>query len=268
MIQINQYRSREPVDTTADHSSSLSNIMISSATSSAEKSASFLVGSSSSLSSSSFAAVTSTKAKKRVTFSTTARQRRHLHINDYTDDEYFATWYTSSEYTAIKDGMTTTIRLMRLAGDRFGDSKQLSSRGLERYLNAKEIYRTRNSITRAVLREQDLQRRCNDPDPHAIAAIYGQLSQKASATALQYGKKDAKAAYPRRHHESGRGGSRRNLLLKRQGSSQSLLSLGDSFRNLLKRRSSKKLQRHHHDPREPLIVIGQAAPKPQYSLPA
>lgn len=106
------------------------------------------------------------------------------HLDDMTDDEIFEIWYTSREYSEIKQAYQLTIFMMESGEAITGDEH--TSRGLEyrtqegawaRYENKRDAYN-------AVLDEQDRQWKIDKDDYEKIRQIYLKHSTKCANAAI------------------------------------------------------------------------------------
>ena len=106
------------------------------------------------------------------------------HLDDMSDEEVFAIWYTSKEYSEIKQAYQVTIFMMESGETITGDEH--TSRGLEyrtqegawaRYENKRDAYN-------AVLDEQDRQWKVDKDDYEKIRQIYLKHSTKCANAAI------------------------------------------------------------------------------------
>lgn len=106
------------------------------------------------------------------------------HLDDMTDEEVFNIWYTSKEYSEIKQAYQVTIFMMESGETITGDEH--TSRGLEyrtqegawaRYENKRDAYN-------AVLDEQDRQWKVDKDDYEKIRQIYLKHSTKCANAAI------------------------------------------------------------------------------------
>lgn len=106
------------------------------------------------------------------------------HLDDMSDEEVFAIWYTSREYSDIKQAYQLTIFMMESGETITGDEH--TSRGLEyrtqegawaRYENKRDAYN-------AVLDEQDRQWKVDKDDYEKIRQIYLKHSTKCANAAI------------------------------------------------------------------------------------
>jgi len=106
------------------------------------------------------------------------------HLDEMTDEEIFEIWYTSREYSEIKQAYQLTIFMMESGETISGDEH--TSRGLEyrtqegawaRYENKRDAYN-------AVLDEQDRQWKVDKDDYEKIRQIYLKHSTKCANAAI------------------------------------------------------------------------------------
>ena len=133
---------------------------------------------------------TTLPCRKRVTFLENHQVHSIQHLDDYTNDEIAATWYSGAEYADIKASYRSTIYLIEC-------NKSIpeghTSRGLEyrtqegawaRYENKRDAYN-------AVLDEQDAQWNKDVDDQDVISQIYLKHSTKCAKAARDLGHEDA-----------------------------------------------------------------------------
>jgi len=106
------------------------------------------------------------------------------HLDEMTDEDIFEIWYTSQEYSEIKQAYQLTIFMMESGETISGDEH--TSRGLEyrtqegawaRYENKRDAYN-------AVLDEQDRQWKVDKDDYEKIRQIYLKHSTKCANAAI------------------------------------------------------------------------------------
>ena len=139
--------------------------------------------------------------RRRVRFLPRTAVRLVPNLDDYTAQEYRATWTTAEESEASKDHLVDTIRQMRKEGSSFEDNDNYSGRGLEALISSQarvDKKKRRTDAIDAVMDEQDRQWSNNLPyDEERIAKASVQVTNisrlMASATAAQ------DSAYVREH---------------------------------------------------------------------
>jgi hypothetical protein len=99
----------------------------------------------------------STNTKKSVRFAPTAMMRLALHIDNYTDDEIDASFYSDAEYVAFKQDTRRTIRMVEMKQKI--DEITVSRRGVESLTRdaVKLKSKHRRHARRVVMTEQELQ---------------------------------------------------------------------------------------------------------------
>jgi hypothetical protein len=131
---------------------------------------------------------------KKVSFAATARVKRAIHINDYTDDEIQATWYNHDEMRAIHDEINVTVQFV-FSGKTL-NKKDFSFRGLE--FATAELLQPRShnkAVARhAVLQEQKAQFYSGSYSEERLAQVYQACNFHCQLAANLFGAKDAKAA--------------------------------------------------------------------------
>mmetsp|Transcript_131725 Transcript_131725/g.196287 ORF Transcript_131725/g.196287 Transcript_131725/m.196287 type:complete len:210 (+) Transcript_131725:413-1042(+) len=122
-----------------------------------------------------------------------------LHVNDYTDEEVFRTWFTDQEYKEIKREIKLTVAMMEnnsKTKSTFTEGVHFSSRGLEdkttdRLSQKLEI---RYFAMDDVLDEQDRQREAGICDPEALSIVYAEYSFVSHMAAFLMATADEKVA--------------------------------------------------------------------------
>ena len=132
--------------------------------------------------------------RRAVHFGGAVEVRPCIHIDDYTDEEYEATWFSPQEIRQIKREMSTTLRIVNRglllpAG--------LTIRGLEYRTKVGNESRkaSKNAAWNAVLSEQARQRYMGFTDPVQIANVYLAVSKPCLTSAYTIGEKDAQATH-------------------------------------------------------------------------
>jgi hypothetical protein len=117
---------------------------------------------------------------RKVNFYPGVSVRECLHINNFTDDEVYNSWYKKQDFQKMKIGMNFILQKIS-NGSWTGETENETARGLE--------YRTREGATKrkvnklnglmAVLDEQERQWRGGMDDTEAIASAYIAVSSKS-----------------------------------------------------------------------------------------
>jgi hypothetical protein len=137
---------------------------------------------------------TDVKANKSVSFSTKGVRRFVLHINEYTKEEIKACWYTSSEYSEMKQDIRRTVVMVQ--NNQPIDGREYCRRGVE--IRTKEASKIRLSNKRralyTVLNEQ--MRPQFDFVRHAwlLSAIYHNCTKNSKMAASMMGLADQEVA--------------------------------------------------------------------------
>ena len=131
---------------------------------------------------------------KKVSFCETVRMKRTLHINDYTQREIEATWYSKAEKEHIRREILQTVQLMESGRIADIDDVVYCQRGLEfRTDQGARLRQGNKDLSReAVLDEQDFQECSGYSDIEAIASVYSEISYQCRVAALMMGLSDAK----------------------------------------------------------------------------
>ena len=131
---------------------------------------------------------------KKVSFCETVRMKRTLHINDYTQREIEATWYSKADMEPIRREILQTVQLMESGRTADIDDVIYCQRGLEFRTEQGARLRQRNKdLSReAVLDEQDFQECSGYSDIEAIASVYVHSTYQCQVAAHILGLTDAK----------------------------------------------------------------------------
>ena len=146
--------------------------------------------------------ITSSHRRRRVvSFAETAKMRLALHVNDFTDEEYYACFYSPQDYKRFKHEIKQTIVHHRNHKSSRDDDKYCCTRGIEHRLT-KESSKQRSTIMTqaklAVLGEQTLRGQicdCNKEHEHPkndnedvqIASSYSKYAMTSRIQALMMG---------------------------------------------------------------------------------
>jgi hypothetical protein len=114
--------------------------------------------------------------KQSVKFNERVRSREALHINDYTEEEIQATWYSFEEILAIRKACVQTAMLVKLSGQNILENAWFSSRGIESMLNKNVVRQRRVDAWNAILGEQQRQFIEEDYKPRIIANLYREIA--------------------------------------------------------------------------------------------
>ena len=136
---------------------------------------------------------------KSVSFAPIAQMVRVLHVNDYTDEEYYNTWYSHMEYMIFKADIRRTIE----ATSEDDGSRQVSEndrgclRGLETrtFEASQRKQQKRRTVVTAVLREQVSQLRDGIINPRRLAEVTRELTCDCQLTAHLVGMQDQRSVY-------------------------------------------------------------------------
>jgi hypothetical protein len=108
-----------------------------------------------------------------VTFNKRVSFKCIKHIDDYTDEEYFATWYVEEDLTEIFNDCVDNVRKM-VNGITLNEDEGYCPRGLEYKTPTGSKARKENKLrgVNAVLEEQERQRKLRIHNPELIAKLY------------------------------------------------------------------------------------------------
>jgi hypothetical protein len=114
-----------------------------------------------------------TKTQRTVKFHSRVRFKHIKHIDDYSDREYFATWYVEEDLQEIFDHCVDTVRKM-VHGEILAEKNGYCPRGLEYKTptGAKTRKQNKSKGIRIVLEEQERQRAEGINDPERLAKLY------------------------------------------------------------------------------------------------
>ena len=159
---------------------------------------------------------TMTREKKTVTFAKRGSWRRTIHINEYTNEEIQATWYSRLEKKQIKEEIRVTVHLMskgllsRRNIDNAGictcgdyDETHYSTRGIEYYTRKLSTIKIQNKriALDTVLDEQAYQRAVyKSCDPVKLAEVYKEATHESKVIASLIGLSDEKIAERLQNH--------------------------------------------------------------------
>jgi hypothetical protein len=134
---------------------------------------------------------TAASAGRKITFSKRIKVKKVRSYQHYSLDEREAVWHSAQEYSAIKKGCVTTLRLM-MGDPNFCDCQDFSARGLEiRTKNAARIRKeTKTFAWQAVLDEQEYQGELGVKRPESIRDAYLDVSVIAQNNANRMAMED------------------------------------------------------------------------------
>jgi hypothetical protein len=140
------------------------------------------------------------RSTKSVTFAETAKVRLTLHINDYSDDEIDACYYSREHFYGFKRDIKRTARMMQMK--RKIDENVFCTRGLESRTHAGNKTRStkRKASVCSVLMEQMKQFRSEEAegkncyDDEKIAAMYAPFTRNSTTSAYLTGLSDEMVA--------------------------------------------------------------------------
>lgn len=135
--------------------------------------------------------------RKSVKFHSRVRFKHIKHIDDYTDREYFATWYMEEELQDVFDHCVDTVRKM-VNGFALDEDCGYSPRGLEYKTptGAKTRKQNKTRGIRTVLDEQERQKSEGVRDPERLARLYNESAADSRRAYRLLGMKDQEEARP------------------------------------------------------------------------
>ena len=141
------------------------------------------------------------KQRKSVSFSATAKVRRTICIDEYSERERRATWYSHQELKLIRDENRYLVDLLML-GERIVE-EQNSIRGLEALtpeIRSKKQYNRAVALD-AVLNEQYYQQSMNMNDVEQLAIEYSKVTYECQIAAGMVGISDEVVAMPYKNYK-------------------------------------------------------------------
>eukprot|EP00538_Stauroneis_constricta_P005028 CAMPEP_0119571400 /NCGR_PEP_ID=MMETSP1352-20130426/44101_1 /TAXON_ID=265584 /ORGANISM="Stauroneis constricta, Strain CCMP1120" /LENGTH=240 /DNA_ID=CAMNT_0007621079 /DNA_START=397 /DNA_END=1119 /DNA_ORIENTATION=- len=132
--------------------------------------------------------------KKTVTFHECVRVKKTIHINNYTDDEIDACWFSRQDMANIRQDIAAALQSSS-SSPSGPDAAEM--RGLEcrTEQGSQQRRRDRHESLSSVLDEQELQRHERQFDDEMIAAVYSDTTQQAQLRASVAGMLDYQVAY-------------------------------------------------------------------------
>lgn len=129
--------------------------------------------------------------QRRVRFKETVSIRPSLHVNDITEDEKEASWFSPQEFDRMKEDVSRTVELMA-AGEYEGGGAEQCSRGLEGRTRTECLQRRENkwAAINAVLDEQDQQQKFQLFDDELLREVYIEENIDCRQPALEMGIRD------------------------------------------------------------------------------
>ena len=135
-------------------------------------------------------------SRKFVTFAPIIRFKTVKHINDYSEREIKATWYTEEDLEDVIAECITTVRKM-VKKEGF-DERVFCERGLEYKTPSGAKFRKKNKVSsiQIVIDEQRLQKSMGMEDPEYLAEIYSDACKNSKRLAHLMAVRDAKDVGP------------------------------------------------------------------------
>jgi hypothetical protein len=135
------------------------------------------------------------KPKKSVSFSESARMKKHIHINNFTQEEVDACWFTEAERSQSRQEIDYTIELMTRGGDI--DASKYCTRGLECRTPHGSATKKQSKVDAwdSVMDEQDRQFSIGIIDIDNLSMVYVQSSWSCQVSAAAMASLDARSSY-------------------------------------------------------------------------
>jgi hypothetical protein len=124
---------------------------------------------------------------RSITFDESVRVRRVSSVSELSNGKTSEIWFQPEEYETIKRKTYTLVRAIQ-----HGHTRGLNycTRGLEKYLQAEEVQRTRAAARDSVLFLQEGQRRSGNFDDVQLSHAYRCISSQSMVEAAYRGKRD------------------------------------------------------------------------------
>jgi hypothetical protein len=131
------------------------------------------------------------KPKKSVSFSESARMKKHIHINNFTQEEIDACWFPEAERSQSRQEIDYTIELMTRGEDI--DASKYCTRGLECRTPQGAATKNQNKVDAwdTVMDEQDRQFSIGIIDIDSLSMAYIQSSRSCQVSAAAMASLDA-----------------------------------------------------------------------------
>lgn len=126
---------------------------------------------------------------KQVRFCNSVKVRKTRHLNDYTDYQIHACWYSKGERKAIERDAQLQVRRMD-SGMLEADSEDCCTRGLRNSAQAQQRQALRSLAIETVLREQRCQRERGSSNQELIAELYEDVTSTSRASSRAIALKD------------------------------------------------------------------------------
>jgi hypothetical protein len=135
--------------------------------------------------------------KRRVFFSDSVETREIPHLDDLSNEDVLAAWWTANDYLVIRKMISLTVRMIMNGSKFVEDDGDFCERGLE--VRTKAGARARHLMIKqraieTVLKAQDYQRQEGFSDPEYIAEIYSEYTRDSSEESHFAGLSDEAAA--------------------------------------------------------------------------
>jgi hypothetical protein len=127
------------------------------------------------------------KPERSVTFFPGVNVRRTLHINDFSDDEFDACWFSNEDYNTMKKVVKRTVSMIEKKV--MIDEVNFSQRGIEGRTKEATVLRlgSRLTVLDAVLDEQQIQLAKGARDDELLAMAYAECINRSKITAYLKG---------------------------------------------------------------------------------
>ena len=122
-------------------------------------------------------------SKKTVSFASTARIKRILHLKEYSKEELVTTWYQTADFDRIRQEINETIDLMEEGT--LLDESRYCKRGIEFHTReGSKLRRDNRSMSLcALLEEQSIQNDEGENDVEMMARVYSEYTCRCSIAA-------------------------------------------------------------------------------------
>ena len=133
--------------------------------------------------------------RRRVQFKETVAVRPIVHVDNMSEDDISAIWFSKADFDIMKKSFASTVRMLTF-GEFSGDNDEHCARGLEFRTRNGALERRENkwNALNATLDEQDRQRELGISNELLLSQIYITENKHCRIAALNLGLRDAEQA--------------------------------------------------------------------------
>jgi hypothetical protein len=123
------------------------------------------------------------KSERSVRFSPAVIVRETFHLDDYSDDEFFACWFTAEDYKTMKKVIKCTVNMIEQKV--LLDEVNFTERGLEGKIKEATVLRRESRLAAidSVLDEQKMQLEEGSADHELLAIVYSECIYRSKVAA-------------------------------------------------------------------------------------